>query len=152
MSSARDPVHALGAAGKRKRMLSFWQDCSRMLESELSPQQFAAWIKPLRAVEFDASTGNVHLRAPNRLKLDAIRMQFAARIQAVASAILKRPVNVLFEVESVDAGMPADAPDTVDAPEDETAIGDIPEMRAAPAPTTSSESLERARLNPDLTF
>jgi len=53
-------------------MLSIWQDCSRVLERELTPQQFTAWIKPLKAIEFDASTGDIHLRAPNRLKLDAV--------------------------------------------------------------------------------
>ena len=57
------------------------------------PQQFTAWIKPLKAIEFDASTGDIHLRAPNRLKLDAVRAQFAARIQAVVSSLLKRPVK-----------------------------------------------------------
>ncbi|MFN7432541.1 MAG: DnaA N-terminal domain-containing protein, partial [Betaproteobacteria bacterium] len=31
-------------------MLPLWQDCSRVLERELTPQQFSAWIKPLRAL------------------------------------------------------------------------------------------------------
>jgi len=39
-----------GHGGVPRSMLSFWQDCSRELEREMSPQQFAAWIKPLKAL------------------------------------------------------------------------------------------------------
>ena len=135
-------------------MLSFWQDCSRVLERELTPQQFAAWIKPLKAIEFDANSGNIHLRAPNRLKLDAVRAQFAARIQAVVSAVLKRPVNVLFELEATDVPAPEELQDGA---ETELAQGEETTEEAAPPSSspllsTPSESLERARLNPALTF
>ncbi|HYA67021.1 MAG TPA: DnaA/Hda family protein, partial [Burkholderiaceae bacterium] len=135
-------------------MLSFWQDCSRVLERELTPQQFTAWIKPLKAIEFDASTGNIHLRAPNRLKLDAVRAQFAARIQAVVSSILKRPVNVLFELEASDVPSSEDiqeSPDAVAAAQDD-GLGEVASPPSPPLICTSSESLERARLNPALTF
>jgi len=57
-------------------MLNFWTDCSRLLERELTPQQFSAWIKPLRALDYDASTGRLRIGAPNRWKLDAIRAQW----------------------------------------------------------------------------
>jgi chromosomal replication initiator protein len=134
-------------------MLSFWQDCSRELERELTPQQFAAWIKPLKAVEFDASTGDIHLSAPNRLKLDAVRNQFAARIQAVAATVLKRPVNVLIDLEDAD-GASDDA-----APAAEIATAATDNGPAAPAdrradgrPATPPDTLERARLNSSLTF
>ena len=136
-------------------MLSFWQDCSRVLERELTPQQFTAWIKPLKAIEFDASTGNIHLRAPNRLKLDAVRAQFASRIQAVVSSVLKRPVNVLFEVESSDAPPSDEDPDGADgaaAIELVDGADEVAQNSAAPLIATSSECLERARLNPALTF
>ncbi len=131
-------------------MLSFWQDCSRELERELTPQQFAAWIKPLKAIEFDASTGNIHLRAPNRLKLDAVRAQFAGRIQAVVSSILKRPVNVYFELEAAEepvAASESEAPSV-----EESAPAPPGELRPSAALATSSDCLERARLNPALTF
>ena len=142
-----------GHGGVTRRMLSFWQDCSRELEREMSPQQFAAWIKPLRAIEFDASTGDVHLRAPNRLKLDAVRTQFGGRIQAIASTVLQRPVNVLFEVEGADVPEPhnGDAEAPPDEPEDIDGVRAVPDARPA-ANATSPDSLERARLNPALTF
>ena len=121
----------------------------------MSPQQFAAWIKPLKAIEFDASTGDVHLRAPNRLKLDAVRTQFGGRIQAIASTVLQRPVNVLFELESAE---PAEAPaeelgaDSAEELDDIDGVRAVPEARTAPATATSPDRLERARLNPALTF
>jgi len=135
-------------------MLSFWQDCSRVLERELTPQQFTAWIKPLKAIEFDASTGNIHLMAPNRLKLDAVRAQFASRIQAVVSSVLKRPVNVLFELESSDVPASDEAQEGAEMALEsvDDSIGEPALTPSTPTVTTSSESLERARLNPALTF
>jgi chromosomal replication initiator protein len=154
-------------------MLNFWQDCSRLLESELTPQQFAAWIKPLRAIEFDSITGDVRLGAPNRLKLDAVRSQFSARIQAAASTVLQRPVNVVFEVEAT-ATSPDDTAQSEAiavmngngasphrAANDSGDLDDGPPAHAGPsvspnilstiAPPASPER-ERARLNPDLSF
>ena len=121
-------------------MLSFWQDCSRLLESELTPQQFAAWIKPLKAIDFDDETGDLRIGAPNRLKLDAVRSQFSARIQAAVASVLHRPVNVVFEVE-VDGVEEGSARDAVAA--------GAPE---ACAPAATLQNQERARLNSLLTF
>jgi chromosomal replication initiator protein len=81
-------------------MLHFWHDCSRLLEREMTPQQFSAWIKPLKAIEYDAASGKLRIGAPNRTKLDAVRAQFAKRIQDAATNVLQRPVDVVFEVET----------------------------------------------------
>jgi len=123
-------------------MLNFWQDCSRLLERELSPQQFAAWIKPLKAINFDDQTGDLRLGAPNRLKLDAVRAQFSTRIQAAVASVLQRPVNVVFEVENDVREDPA----VRDAPS-----GEAPEL-TADLSTACMQGQERARLNPLLTF
>jgi len=92
-------------------MNDLWQDCSRLLESELSPQQYSAWIKPLRPIDFDDATGSLRIGAPNRLKLDAIRAQFLNRIQAVATTVAQRPIQVIFEVQSLEPAQ-ATAPGT----------------------------------------
>jgi chromosomal replication initiator protein len=127
-------------------MLSFWQDCSRLLESELTPQQFAAWIKPLKAINFDDETGDLRIGAPNRLKLDAVRAQFSQRIQAAVASVLQRPVNVVFEVE---ADAREEAPAREASPRDGSA-GELPDL-CVPA-AAASQNQERARLNPLLTF
>ncbi|MCX8004921.1 MAG: chromosomal replication initiator protein DnaA [Burkholderiaceae bacterium] len=114
-------------------MQQLWTDCSRLLERELTPQQYAAWIKPLRAIDYDATTGRLRIGAPNRMKLETIRAQFAARIQAAAANVAQRPVAVEFELEAAE---PAAAAVT----------------GAAPAEAPVAPALERARLNPLLSF
>ena len=73
-------------------MQHIWHDCSRLLESELTPQQYSAWIKPLKAIDFDESTSTLTIGAPNRLKLDAIRAQFSDQIAQAASRIAPRHI------------------------------------------------------------
>jgi len=123
-------------------MLNFWQDCSRLLERELTPQQFAAWIKPLKAINFNDQTGDLRLGAPNRLKLDAVRAQFSTRIQAAVTSVLHRPVNVVFEVED----------DVREEPAARDAAAAEPLDQHVVIPTACQQSQERARLNSLLTF
>ncbi len=80
-------------------MTHLWNDCSRLLESELTPQQFSAWIKPLKALEFDESTATLTICAPNRLKLDAIRSQFSEQIAGAVSRVMQRPISIVFAIE-----------------------------------------------------
>jgi chromosomal replication initiator protein len=125
-------------------MLHFWTDCSRLLESELTPQQFSAWIKPLKAIEYDSATGRLRIGAPNRLKLDAIRAQFAARIQQAAADVLKRPVSVEFEIDAAEPPVSHASPlngESVTSP-----------LTATTTPSRSANEIERARLNCVLTF
>lgn len=138
-------------------MLPLWQDCSRVLERELTPQQFSAWIKPLRALDYDASSGRLRIGAPNRFKLDAIRAQFAARIQAAATGVMQRPVDVVFEVENGSAEAPPPEAAPAGSPGTATAAahtgGAEPTPRAGNGPAGGvSETFERARLNAALTF
>ena len=127
-------------------MTHLWNDCSRLLESELTPQQFSAWIKPLKALEFDESTATLTICAPNRLKLDAIRSQFSEQIAGAVSRVMQRPISIVFAVEGGYStlrfplnGSVADDPGDTDTP--------------AVAPVSAaSEQLERARLNPNLSF
>jgi chromosomal replication initiator protein len=127
-----------------------WQDCSRVLERELTPQQFVAWIKPLRMIDYDEVARRLRIAAPNRLKLDAVRSQFEARIRAAATDIARHPVDVLFEVSPAlvpDAGTDIGAdplgPTAVSEP-----VGDSPALSAPGL----LQHLERARLQPALTF
>ena len=128
-------------------MLSFWQDCSRELERELTPQQFAAWIKPLKAVNFDATTGELRLSAPNRLKLDAIRSQYARRIQEVAAHVLQRSINLSIDLEEMEALTPTLS---VSSNGHAPATDAIEELEGLA--TSASDSHERAKLNAQLTF
>jgi chromosomal replication initiator protein len=171
-------------------MNDLWLDCSRLLERELSPQQYSAWIKPLRPIEFDHNTGSLRIGAPNRVKLDAVRAQFLNRIEAVATTIAQRPIQVIFEVQSLEPAANADSSAPPPGERDEVAVppaavaaatvepgnslgqsigtsmgyvfgglrsgpptlpGHLP-LGAQPVPLAGREPLERARLNPMLTF
>jgi chromosomal replication initiator protein len=121
-------------------MQHIWQDCSRLLESELTPQQFSAWIKPLKAIDFDESTATLTIGAPNRLKLDAIRSQFSEQIAQAASRVAQRPVAIVFAVDGAAALAALRLP------------GGNGEIAPAVDVPSTSEHLERARLNPGLSF
>ena len=56
---------------------SLWQQCLKRLESEVPPQQFNTWIRPLQAVEADRA---LTLLAPNRFVLEWIRDRYLNRI------------------------------------------------------------------------
>lgn len=124
-------------------MEQFWQECARQLEQELPPPQFAAWIKPLAPVGFDAEAQTLRIAAPNRFKLDWVKNNFAGRIEQLATRFFQRPVKVLFELEAKAPVAAAPRPN-----------GQPPVDAAAPdAGETATESVhERSRLNPVLTF
>jgi chromosomal replication initiator protein len=125
-------------------MQHIWHDCSRLLESELTPQQYSAWIKPLKAIEFDESTSTLTIGAPNRLKLDAVRAQFSDQIAQAASRIVQRPVAVVFAVENGAAVASLRFPAALGSEVEVPALAEV----APPSP----EHFERARLNSNLTF
>lgn len=78
-------------------MENFWQTCSALLEQELTPQQFSAWIKPLAPLDFE--DGRLRIAAPNRFKLDWVKTQFASRITTLASQYWQAPVDVQFVLD-----------------------------------------------------
>ncbi len=134
-------------------MNQIWQRCSKLLEQELTPQQFLAWIKPLRVIGYDEDTHRLRMGAPNRFKLDAIRAQFASRICATATNVAQQPVEVLFEV------LPAPAEDeesgsvdvTVTASDAAGGVRQLNDGATLPA-AKANEQIERARLQSALTF
>jgi len=130
-------------------MQHIWQDCSRLLETELTPQQFSAWIKPLKAIDFDESTATLTIGAPNRLKLDAIRSQFSDRIAQAASRIAQRPVAIVFAVDGASALAAAMRFPNGDGAGNGAAAETGPVVDGV---VGNSEQFERSRLNPNLTF
>jgi chromosomal replication initiator protein len=132
-------------------MTEIWQDCSRVLERELTPQQYIAWIKPLRVIAYDAAAHQLRIGAPNRMKLDAVRSQFASRIRAAAANIAQHPVDVQFEVSP---GATAEL-DTEPVRMYGLAAADAgPALQGDGALTADGalQHVERARLQPALTF
>ncbi len=135
-------------------MIQIWQDCSRVLERELTPQQYVAWIKPLRAIAYDPDARQLRLGAPNRLKLDAVRSQFAARIRAAATELARHPVDIHFEVSaatSAEQGIEAAELPEEASPAIESGARVLNDGAPLPAAGATAH-VERARLQPGLTF
>ncbi|WP_034348554.1 chromosomal replication initiator protein DnaA [Noviherbaspirillum massiliense] len=130
-------------------MENFWQTCSAMLEQELTPQQFSAWIKPLAPLDFE--DGRLRIAAPNRFKLDWVKTQFASRITTLASQYWDAPIEVLFVLDPKAGGARKSAPTPAAATPH--AVPDIGEINERPdIVIDSSPRREQSKINPALTF
>ncbi|AST28900.1 chromosomal replication initiator protein DnaA [Ralstonia solanacearum] len=89
------------APGKHQTitMQDFWHAASAQLESELTPQQFKTWIKPLTPLSFDEQACMLRIAAPNRFKLDWVKSQFSGRIQSLACDYWEMQVDVQFVLD-----------------------------------------------------
>lgn len=75
-------------------MKNTWQGCLAQLESELSPQLFNTWIRPLQATLVD---GTLRLLAPNQFVLEQVSGQFQERIREL---VAERGLNLTLEIGS----------------------------------------------------
>jgi len=77
---------------------SLWHRCLESLESEVTPQQFNTWLRPLQAIESD---GHLRLLAPNRFVLDWVNERFINNIADISSRLCdNQPVRVSIEIGS----------------------------------------------------
>jgi len=90
-----------------------WQRGCERLAAELPEQQFNTWIRPLPAADVsDEGPGGVvvSVRVPNRFKLDWIRTQYAARIEAVLSEVAGQPVRLELALAPREMALRSSAP------------------------------------------
>ena len=128
-------------------MLLFWQACSNQLQKELTPQQFKAWIVPLKVFDFDEASNTLSISAPSRIKAEACAHQFGARIQMLAHEYWGKSIQVQFSVRDKSKNPKvATAPTAVVVSADETtpataiATTDAPTTQVELAPTPSKEA------------
>ena len=77
---------------------SLWNRCLRVLESELPPQLFNTWVRPLQAVERD---GELKLLAPNRYVIDWLGDHSLSRIKELITELAVGAVpDVVLDVGS----------------------------------------------------
>lgn len=79
-------------------MLLFWQTCTNQLQKDLTPQQFKAWIAPLRVSQYNEQTHELTVLAPSRIKAEACARQFGQKISTLAQQYWSAPVQVNFSV------------------------------------------------------
>ena len=109
---------------------SFWRSCLEYFQRELTPQEFTAWIKPIRC---RLDTSAVMLEVPNRLALRWIKDTYLSRIQKLADEHFDVPVSVCVELSS------------------RASAGQDGPQRVEPAPQSPPAS-DTSRLNSGYTF
>jgi chromosomal replication initiator protein len=132
-------------------MEDFWQTCSAMLERELTPQQYSAWIKPLAPLDYE--DGRLRIAAPNRFKLDWVKTQFASRITALASEYWEAPIDVQFVLDPRGNGArkPASMPAAPKA--NDNAASEIPDpIERADILIEETKKRDQSKINTALTF
>ena len=138
-----------------------WTACLSAFERELTPQQFATWIRPL-AVE--PGEGSLKLRAPNRFVLQWVKDRFGTRIAALACEAAGTPLSIEYALadapafasdgESVPPIAEAPLPAAVAvvrahvAPADVPSFAEPPRVASAPGP----RRVEPTSLNGTFTF
>jgi len=74
-----------------------WPVVLRILEGELTPQQYNTWIRPLTADPLDA--GALVVRAPNKFVCEWVRDKYGRKIEEIAKDLSKQAVDrVMFVV------------------------------------------------------
>lgn len=59
---------------------SFWENCLKLLQDEISAKQFNTWIRPLQA---EVTDNEITLFAPNRFVLDYVQNNFFEKINSI---------------------------------------------------------------------
>ena len=113
-----------------------WKFCLGRLESELTPQQFNTWIRPLQAIEENSA---IRLLAPNRFVMDWVRDQYLSSIQELL-AKHKNFNNVTVRLQVGSQG----APDFNHSSD--------PASTAAPSSPARTAARRSGNLNPDFSF
>ena len=81
--------------------MEHWKYCLARLESELSPQQFNTWIRPLQIPE-EQPPGKLHLYAPNAFVLDWVRKHYLSTIEnCLLEYDRDDPPRVVLEIGSL---------------------------------------------------
>ncbi|WP_407279272.1 chromosomal replication initiator protein DnaA [Aromatoleum evansii] len=147
----------------------FWSFCLSRLESELPPQQFNTWIKPLQAETGTSDEPSLRLFAPNRFVMQWVRERYLKRIAELGEEFHGGPL--LLELVMSEAGSTRTAARTVVPVATSVPVateGAAPAANATPAPiaapaiitrpepeiasSAADLAYEKTRLNPDFTF
>jgi chromosomal replication initiator protein len=123
-----------------------WSACLAAFARDLSAQQYATWIRPLRC---EAAGAGLRVLAPNRFVLQWVKERFGVQIEAVASDASGRPVPVEFAL-APDEGPRVTAPRP--APEAAAEAPAAPPQGAAPASRRPDAPPDATSLNRALTF
>jgi chromosomal replication initiator protein len=87
--------------------VDYWQHCLRRLESELPPQQFNTWIRPLQYRDGE-NTSILKLYAPNAFVLDWVKNHYLKLIEGYLAELAgESKPSLSLEIGSVSTGKPS---------------------------------------------
>ena len=132
-----------------------WAACLAAFQRELTPQQFATWIRPLACAD---DAGRLKLTAPNRFVLQWVKDRFGSRIEALVREANGTPVSVDFllaEAQPAASGA-VTAPSAAPIQKPPATVDSLPKRPESAAPTTarvvSTRKTDVGGLNPTFTF
>ena len=78
-------------------IVATWQKCAHSLKTELPPQQFNTWIRPIQVSGGGSNT--LHLLTPNRFVLEWVKEHFLGRIEELLHELSSgSPPKIVLEV------------------------------------------------------
>src|SRR6184192_141231 len=113
-----------------------WAACLAAFQQELTPQQFATWIRPLACAD---DAGRLKLTAPNRFVLQWVKDRFGSRIEALVREANGTPVSVDFllaEAQPAASGA-VNAPSATPIPKAPATVDTLPRHPEPAIPTTA---------------
>jgi len=108
-------------------MSKLWQDTLEQLESNLNPQHYNTWIKPLKLVKQEQDV--IILEVPNRFVLDWVRDNYARLIKDILTELSAVAYSLHFEVADFDGK------------------SSLPESRNTQSPTPSRNNAPKAAVD-----
>lgn len=118
---------------------NLWDTCLDSFEKSLSPQQFKAWIKPLRLYR---ENDTLILTAPNSFTLKIVQERFFSEISRLATTLYSEIPNFEFRVHETDDNSKSDVPVQVSNPQEKPQI----------SPRIETSFRGYGKLNSSLTF
>ncbi len=126
-------------------VLSIWQKCLGVLESEFPPQQFNTWLRPLQ-VEAASDSRALVLLAPNRFVVDWVKKHFFSRIKELVIQFGNGHVDVVqIEIGSRSVSPSVTVTETVSRPASPTSV-------AVSEPPKVADPYKNTFLNPKFEF
>lgn len=118
---------------------SLWGRCQEKLESELSPQQFNTWIRPLHVIE---EGNSIRLLAPNRFVLDWVGDKYLTDINTILASLTDNTISLDLSIGTTD-----------DKPAPQRSLNPITPTPGSKAATNTQKPSHHAhRLNRHYTF
>lgn len=121
-----------------------WSESLSYLETELDPQIFAAYIKPLRPTTYNKERGELTVAAPSNLVCKHVSANYRDKLsETIASKLGVEEITIRFAVERVESSSKT-------IPSSPYVV--VKKVKNSPSERAVKEALSNSQLNPRYTF